>query len=120
MSVGGCGHAAGHSLAVEPGHSSHQKTHRRCLLLIRQHLDVGQSRGVTHGHVGLLVASPRRAAFTTITGDAVTDPLKARQLFGVDMDHVAGLRPLVPADWLFGLQVPQTPEPNGFEPTANG
>jgi hypothetical protein len=73
-------------------------------------------------------SAPRRAAFTTITGDALTDPLKARQLslirrslrLGVDVDHVAGLRSLVPADWLCGLQVSQTPEPNGYEPTANG
>jgi hypothetical protein len=39
---------------------------------------------------------------------------------GVDVDHVAGLSPLIPADWLFGLQVSQAPEHDGLEPTANG
>jgi hypothetical protein len=48
--------AAGDALAVEPRHSPHQKAHRCGLLLIMQHLDVGQSRGVIYGDVGFLVA----------------------------------------------------------------
>jgi hypothetical protein len=40
--------AAGDALAVEPGHSPHQKTYRRVLLLIRQHLDIGQASRVIH------------------------------------------------------------------------
>jgi hypothetical protein len=111
--------AAGDALAVEPGHSPHQKTHRRGLLLIRQHLDVGQASRVIHGHIGLFIAGTRRAALAAITGDAVTDPLKAGQLFGVDVDHVAGQGPLVPADWFSGLQVLQATKPDGLEPTAN-
>jgi hypothetical protein len=43
-----------------------------------------------------------------ITADAMANPLKACQLLGVDVDHVARLRPLVPADWLSGLQVPKS------------
>jgi hypothetical protein len=34
---------AADALAVEPGNSRQQKAHRRCLHLIRQHLDVGQT-----------------------------------------------------------------------------
>jgi len=51
--------------------------------------------------------------------NAMADPLKAGQLFGVDVDHVAGLGPLVPAHSLFGLQVLEATQPLGFEPAAN-
>jgi len=47
------------------------------------------------------------------------DTLKPCQLLGVDLDHAARLRPLVPADWLSGLQFPQAPKPNSLEPTPN-
>jgi hypothetical protein len=72
--------AAGTALAVEPGPCPHQKTHRRGFLLIRQHLDVGQPRGVIHCHMGFLIASPRRASLAEITSDAVNGPFKAGQL----------------------------------------
>jgi hypothetical protein len=111
--------AAGDALAVEPGHCPHQETHRRGLLFVRQHLDVSQLRGVIHSHMGLLIASTRRAALAAVTGDAVANPFQADQLFGVDVDHVAGLGPLIPAASLSGLQVPQAPDPDGLEPTAN-
>jgi hypothetical protein len=112
--------AAGNALAVEPRHSPKEETHRRRLLLVWQRLDVGQPRGVIHSHMGLLIASTRRAAFAAITSDAVANPFKAGQLFGVDVDHVAELGPFISADWLLGLQVPQVPKPDGLEPTANG
>jgi hypothetical protein len=69
--------------------------------------------------VDTFVADSNRAVLLAAAGDAVTDPLKADQLFGVDLDHVAGLGPLVPADWLFGLQVSQATKPDVLEPTAN-
>jgi hypothetical protein len=53
-----------------------------------------------------------------VTGDAAANPFKAGQLFGVDVDHVAGLGSLIPIDCLSRLQVPQAPEPDGLEPTA--
>jgi hypothetical protein len=58
----------------------------------------------------LLGTSPTGAALTAVAGDPVADPLKAGQLFGVDMDHVAWLLPLVPLHRSLGLQVPQTAE----------
>ena len=56
----------------------------------------------------------------------MANPLKAGQLsllrrslrLGVDVDHVAGLSPLVPADWLFGLQVPERAQAHRLEPAT--
>ena len=40
-------------------------------------------------------------------------PLETGQLFGVDMDHVAGALPLVALHWLPGLQIPEPAKPQG-------
>ena len=74
--------------------SPQQKTHGGCLLLVRQHFDVSQSCGVVEGHMNFLVPGTTGAAKPAITGDPVTNPVKAGQLFGVDVDHVAGPCPL--------------------------
>jgi hypothetical protein len=55
-----------------------------------------------------------------ISGDPVTDPFKAGQLFGVDVDHVARLCPLVAAHRFGGLQVLEPAKPYGLEHPANG
>jgi hypothetical protein len=103
---------------IKPRCSPLLETHRRGLLLIKQHHpDVGQPRGNIHSHMGLLISSPRGAAFTTITGDALTYPLRLGQLYGVDVDLVAGLRRLGPTDWLSGLQVSQATKSYDYEPT---
>jgi hypothetical protein len=41
----------------------------------------------------------------------VADPLEPGQLLDVDMDHVAGLLPLVPLHRRFGLEVAQPVQP---------
>jgi hypothetical protein len=98
------------------------------LLLIRQHLDVSQPCGVVDRDVGLLVTRTTGAPKPAISGDPVTDPLKAGQLLllrrslrlGIDVDHVAGLCPLVPAYRLGWLQVLKPSKPYGLEHSANG
>jgi hypothetical protein len=57
---------------------------------------------------------------TTVAGDPVTDPLKPRQLLGVDMDHVARLLPLVPLHRGLGFQVSQASESEGFHHPSDG
>jgi hypothetical protein len=89
------------------------------LLLIRQHLDVSQSCGVVDGHMSFLVTDTTGAAKPAISGDPVTDPFKAGQLFGVDVDHVARLCPLVAAHQLSGLQVLESAETQGLEHSAH-
>ncbi len=75
-----------HTLAVEPSHSTAEKADGGDLLLIRQHLDVGQPRGVVDGQVDTVVADASRAALLAVAGDAMTDLAKAGKLFDVDMD----------------------------------
>jgi hypothetical protein len=50
----------------------------------------------------------------------VPHPLKAGELFGVDVDHVARSGPLVAAHWLCRLQVLEPAETQGLEHPANG
>jgi hypothetical protein len=85
-------------LAIEPSHSPAQVTNRRGLLLVRQHLDVGQPRGVVDGHVDTVVADASRAALLAVADDAMTDLAKAGKLFDIDMDQVSGMVPLVAQD----------------------
>jgi len=77
-------------LAVEPGDSTAEKADHRRLLLICEHLDVDQPCGVVDSDMDLVVANTSGAALLPIAGDPVTHSLKASQLFGIDVDHVAG------------------------------
>ena len=63
---------------------------------------------------------PWGAAQPAITRDPVTDALKASQLLGVDVDHVAGPGPLVPAHRLGWLQVIEPAEAQALEHSAHG
>ena len=98
---------AGDPLLAEPAHSPRQEADRGGLLLVGQHLHVSQASGVIHRHVDLLVAGASRTALTAVAGDAVADPLEPGELFGVDMDHVARLLPLVSLHRRLGVEVPQ-------------
>ena len=59
-------------------------------------------------------------ALASISGNPVTDALKAGELFGVDVDHVAWPFPLVATYRLGGLQVLEPAETQGLEHPANG
>ena len=107
------------AVAVEPGHSTAQEADRCGLLLVLQHIQVGQSGGVVNRNVHAVVADAGRAALLTVAGDAVPDLAKAGQLpllhrslrLDVDVDQVARPLPLVAVHWWFGVQVLQSPEP---------
>jgi hypothetical protein len=60
-------------LAVEPSDGTTEKADHRWLLLVCQHLDVGQPRGVIDGDMDLVVANASGAALLPIAGDAVPD-----------------------------------------------
>jgi len=68
-----------------------------------------------------LVAGASGGALTAVAGDPVPHLAEPGQLFGVEMDHVARLLPLVPLHRSLGLEVPQQPEPKGFhDPSDRG
>ena len=81
-------------LVIESSHGHQQKAHRDCLLLIRQHLDVSHSCVAVDGHMSFFVTGTMGGAQAAITGDPLTEPLKAGELFGVDVDCVARSGPL--------------------------
>ena len=107
-------------LTTERGHGQQQKAHRCCLILIRKHLYIIQSRGVVDGHTSLLVPGITGATEPVITGDSITNPLKAGQLFGGDVDYVAGPCSLIAAHRLGGLQVLEPPKPYDLEHLTKG
>jgi len=65
------------ALTVEPGDSPAEKADHRGLLLIRQHLDVGQACGVNNGDMNLVVADTVGAALLAIARDPVAHPAEA-------------------------------------------
>ena len=67
----------------------------------------------------LLITRTTGGAQAAISADPVTDPFKAGQLFGVEVDHVAGLCPLVAAHRLCGLQVLESAETQGLAHSAH-
>ena len=77
--------------------------------------------------MSLLITRTTGGAQAAISGDPVTDPFKAGQLLllrrslrlGIDVDHVAGLCPLVAAHRLSGLQVLESAETQGLEHSAH-
>lgn len=91
------------ALAIEPSHGPQQKVHFLRLLFIRQHLDISQSRGVVDGPMNF-VHNPRHGrTLATISGNPVTDVLKAGELFGIEVDHGAWPCPQVATVRLGGL-----------------
>ena len=112
--------AALDALAVEPGDGSAEEADHRWLLLIRQHLDVGQACGVIHSDMNLVVADAIGAPLLAITGDPVAHPAEAGQGFDVDVDQVAWPFPLVALHRRFGIHVPQSPQPKAAESPGDG
>jgi hypothetical protein len=71
--------------------------------------------------MSFLITRTTGATKAAISGDPVTNPLKAGELFGVDVDHVAWLCPLVAGHRLCRLQVLESAETQGLEyPTKGG
>ena len=108
------------TLAVEQGHRPAEEPHRGRALLVGQHLDVRQAGGVIHGHVDVFVTSSWGAALARIAGDPMADTLEPGQLLDVDMDHVAGLLPLLPLHLWFGIEVPQSVQPQAPHRPSHG
>jgi len=107
-------------MAVEPGHSTAQEADRCGLLLVGEHLDVGQSGGIVDRNVHTVVADAGRAALPPVTGDSVADLAKTGELFDVDMDQVSGMLPLVALHWRFGFEISQPPETKEVEHPGHG
>ncbi|MCP9883499.1 hypothetical protein KBY65_13665 [Cyanobium sp. Alchichica 3B3-8F6] len=101
-------------------HIPQQKTNGHGLLLIRQQLEVCRASGIVNGNMNFLIASAKAGSKTQITGDQVPDGLKTGHMFDDDMDHVAGVGPLVAAKGLCGLQIREPAETQVVEHPTHG
>ena len=107
-------------LPVEPGDGSGQKADHGGLLLVGQHLHVGEARGVIYCDVDLVVADPIGPPFLPVAGDPVADLPEAGQGLDIDVDQVARSVPLVALHRRSGLQVAESPQAQPAEGTGNG
>ena len=108
------------ALTVEPSHSKAHEADGCGLLLICEHLDVGDAGSVIICHVDAVVANTHAAALLAVAGDAVNDSAKAGELFDVDMDQVSGMVPLVALDRGLGLEIPQPTQTKAVEHPGHG
>jgi hypothetical protein len=88
-----------HAVTGDPSHSTALRADGRRLLLVSEHLHVGEARRVINGHVDTVVADADRAALLAVARDPMADFAEAGQLLDVDMDQDPGMLPLVALDW---------------------
>jgi hypothetical protein len=86
--------------------------------LLRQDLDVGQPRVIVDRDVDVLPAGARRALLA-VAMHPVPGLVKAPQALDVEMDHVAGRRPLVALHRRRGLDH-QPIQPQALQPSTDG
>jgi hypothetical protein len=98
------------SLAVEPGNGPAEQADDRWLLLIRQHLGIGETSGVINGHVDLVVTGAIGATLLAVAGDPVPHLAEPGQSLDVDVNQVTGPLPFVALHRRFGLQIPLASE----------
>ncbi len=108
------------ALAVEPGQCPAQEADRCALLLIGQHLDVGEPCGVIDGNVDPVVTDASRAALLPVSCDAVSHLAEAGQLLDVDVNQVAGPFPFVALNRRLWLQVSQPAQPQAVQRSGHG
>jgi hypothetical protein len=70
--------------------------------------------------MGLLITRTTGRAQASVTRDPVTHSLKASELLGIDVNHVAGPGPLITVYRLSWLQVLESAEAQGLEHPTDG
>ncbi|NBN79303.1 DDE-type integrase/transposase/recombinase [Microvirga tunisiensis] len=84
--------------------------------LVRQHLDIGQSRGAIDGDVQE-VMSHARSAVATVAGDAVANALETGELLEVEMETVASVDQLAAPNQLLARQRLETAKAHPRQPS---
>jgi hypothetical protein len=108
------------ALGVEPGNGPAEKADDRWLLLIRQHLDIGEANGVIHRHMYLVVTGAIEAPLLADVGDSVPHLAEPGESLDVYVSQATGPLPFVPLHRRFGLQVPQACETQVAESPGDG
>ena len=83
------------AMTVEPGQCPTHETDLCALLLIGQHISVGEPSGVIDCHLDPVVSNASRAALLPMACDAVTKRAQAAQLLDVDVNQIAGPLPFI-------------------------
>ncbi len=107
-----------HALTREPGDRALQERHRAGLALIRQHLAVGQARGIVDADVHGLPAGAA-LAIPAVAGNAMADRLDPPELLGVDVEQLARPFALVAHDRRPRLERRQLAEPEAAQDAAD-
>ena len=108
------------ALAVEPGDGPDEKADHRWLLLIRQHLDIGEASGAINGHVDLVVTGAIGAPLLAVASDPMPHLSESDQSLDVDVDQVTGPLSLVALHRGFGLQDSQPPKHESVKGPGDG
>jgi len=87
---------------------------------MRHHLNLSQSHGIVNGHMNVFITLTTGGALASISGNPLTDAIKAGELFGVNVVHGTWPCPLVATHRLCGLQVLEPVETQGLDHPANG
>jgi hypothetical protein len=95
---------------AEPAQRPHQEAGGRRPLLVWQHLDIGQPRGIIDHHMHHPPARAVRGA-AAVAGDAMPDPLEAGQALGVEVQQFARALALEAHHRRAVLQGGQPPDP---------
>ncbi|WEK51567.1 MAG: hypothetical protein P0Y66_06120 [Candidatus Kaistia colombiensis] len=102
----------GDAMALEPGDGPGDKGAGGALLLVRQHLCIGEARGIIDGD---MEAFPADAAVlghaAMLAGDAIADTIDTAELLYIDMDEFAGMLPLVADRRRLDFEARQAPRP---------
>jgi len=107
-------------LTVEPCKRPSEEADHRWLLLVLQHLDVRQPRGVVDGDMNLGVADAVGAPLLAITGDSMAELAEAGQGLDVDVEQIARPLPLVTLHWWLGFKIPETAQVQPAEGPGDG
>ncbi len=108
------------ALRVEPGNGSAEKADERWLLLVHQHLDIGEASSGIHCHMHLVVTGSIGAHLLADNGDPAPHLGEPGQSLDVDLNQVAGPLPFVPLHRQFGFQVAQATETQVTESPGDG
>ena len=111
------------AVGLEEGQGAGEKSDGRFLLFIRQHFGIGEPCRVIDGDMEGFPprswSAPMSWAFAA-SGDAVSNPNDAAQFFGIEVDELAWIFPLIANNRRFFFQAFQPSKTEAAEDGAHG
>ena len=119
------GHDAlgGDAVGLEEGQGAGEESDGRLLFFVRQHFGIGKPCGIVDGDMegfpSRCWSAPVSLAFAA-SGDAVSNPNDAAQFFGIEVDELAWIFPLIANNRRFFFEAFQPPKTAAAEDGAHG